>query len=365
MHLMVFAVTISVLIHIVVCTERRQSDTQVTVIDTSLTSACFEILYIDQCVSTSFAIDAANVALTCGANYLPVAENYAAQCTKNADDVYCLLLINGPDAVRNLTTQAEPCLPVTSPQSSCPAGCRNALQSFVDLFGCCFRNVFNERLSQLIFGHDAEDSLIACNVSAPPACEAPAAFSDLTVPEGADSCDQDEFWARISRHTCRTSAAQTTISALAKNPMCIPLARHNINTCSLGPNDTHCLELFGTSFNPFVPERTVTLNSDLSNVMTSCDNYSSFQSDGCPSVCQDALRTAINEIGCCINIFNDEVNEILLPHFSEDVMSKCGIDFPGRCRSDLRITGSGASVLSQGTMWVYLISSFLLFICSY
>ena len=64
------------------------------------------------------------------------------------------------------------------------------------------------------------------------------------------------------------------------------------------------------------------------------------------SNCQEALLAAIDEVGCCINLFNDDINEVLLPYFSNDVMEACEVVFPVKCTSDLGIQrDSGGSLL--------------------
>ena len=62
-----------------------------------------------------------------------------------------------------------------------------------------------------------------------------------------------------------------------------------------------------------------------------------FASDMCPAPCKSALQTAIGEFGCCINMFNDIVNQVLLPHTSGRVMTACDLATPGKCTSVLRL----------------------------
>ena len=59
--------------------------------------------------------------------------------------------------------------------------------------------------------------------------------------------------------------------------------------------------------------------------------------------CKNALETAVDELGCCLNLFNDDVNEVLIPYFSDDVMEACEVTFPLQCKSDLVIEVSGGS----------------------
>lgn len=80
----------------------------------------------------------------------------------------------------------------------------------------------------------------------------------------------------------------------------------------------------------------------VASVSIYCANYSSFQSESYPPHCQNALyRTAVDELGCCINLFNDVVNKAVLPYFSDDVMDPCEITFPAKCTSDLEIEVRG------------------------
>ena len=49
----------------------------------------------------------------------------------------------------------------------------------------------------------------------------------------------------------------------------------------------------------------------------------------CPAPCKSTLHTATGEFGCCINMFNDIVNQVLLPHTSGRVMTACDLATPG------------------------------------
>ena len=313
-----------------------------TVLESSLTRECWRLGYVYQCEDSTYSRDAADLSLNCGQDYFVAAENYAALCTKNDAGNYRLNLPEyqfGTDESNRLSERIMmSCSPiVTAPSSaSCSAECRSALLDLVEPQGCCFQTVFNERLSQLILGHDVDVFINACNITAPAPCDS-SSFGELTVSSDAESCTYEEFWTRIIDYNCRPSVAQPYLDALVKNSTCIPLARHTVNTCGRGPNNTLCLDLFGTSFNPVFPERTIRLNPLANAVSVSCANYSSFQSEGCPLDCKNALETAVDELGCCLNLFNDDVNEVLIPYFSDDVMEACEVTFPPQCKSDLVI----------------------------
>lgn len=281
------------------------------------------------------------------------AENFAAQCIVGDDNEFCLHL-----ATAELFAQAVVCSSVT-PNSTCTEECQDFLESTVDRFGCCFYTTFNERLSPLLLGRNVEVSLDACNVTVlESACEN---TFDLTVPSNADSCTYDEFWSRTVDYVCRTDIGQAYIDALLQNSSCTPLARHQINACSRGTNNTFCLDLFGGTFDPVFPLRTVYRHPELNNAITLCANYSTFASSGgCPAHCQDALETAIDVVGCCINLFNDTINEVTLPHFSGDVLTACGVESPGTCESDLTLGRAGSATVKAITAWIYICLSLAL-----
>ena len=129
----------------------------------------------------------------------------------------------------------------------------------------------------------------------------------------------------------------------------IPIARHYANYCGRA-NNRYCLDILQGSFPLINPTQSAFVNPFLKNVTTECANYTTFTLNMCPAPCKSALRTALNEFGCCINILNDTVNEILLPHISGSVMTACGLDSPGHCKSVLSISGSGSTTAS----WIYL-----------
>ena len=326
-----------------------------TVLEAAVTRECFDIIYRYTCDSTTYQQDGANIALMCGSDYLVYAENYAAACVRGDDGDFCFhLFTDSPNL--DLTQVALLCASAIN-STSCTTDCRDLLQSFVNEMGCCFNTIFNERLSQLLLGHSVVVSLDACGVDTPPACRS---TFNLQIPDNADSCTYDEFWKRTVDYLCRTDVGQPYVDALLENPSCTPIARHYVNACSRGINGTYCLELFGTSFNPTVPTRTAFEHPELSNALTLCANYSSFRSEGCPSQCKGALELAIDEVGCCINHFNDSINEVLLPHFSGDVITACDVKSPGMCESDITIEGRAGSNTCTATAWFYICLSLAL-----
>ena len=71
--------------------------------------------------------------------------------------------------------------------------------------------------------------------------------------------------------------------------------------------------------------------------------------------CKNALETAVDELGCRLNLFSDDVNEVLIPYFSDDVMEACEVTFPLQSKSDMVIEVSGGSAqvtLSQVVGWM-------------
>ena len=350
------SVAFLVFVPLVAC-NRRQVD-QSTVLGRALTRECYDIIYRHTCEDTSYQQDGADIALRCGENYLPFAESYATTCIRGDDGEFCAHFFTESD--NNYLDIAAECASITNLNSTCPTSCRNTLQAVVGEFGCCFRVIFNERLSQLLLGQSVDLALDVCGVTAISACRN---NFDLTVPANTDSCTPNEFWTRTANYLCDTEVGQPYIDALLENPDCLPIARHYANACSLGRNGTYCLDLFGTSFNPAAPTRTVFRNPTLNAVVESCANYSTFTTseESCPTSCRNALNVAISEMGCCVNHFNDTVNEVTLPHFNGDVVAVCDIQSPGTCISDFRLD-SGSSTITAASLWIYILCSSFAFV---
>ena len=250
---------------------------------------CFDKTYLYTCSSSSYAQNGANIALQCGTDFDVYAENHAGSCARGRDGEFCFQLLTYGEV--NFT-QVTDCSSVTN-SSSCTSSCLSFLRSTVNAVGCCFKSLFNERVSERLIGRDIQISLDVCNVVAPPACDSTV---DITAPNDTESCTFDEFWGRTVEWLCSTAVGQPYIDALLENRACTPIARHYANTCGRGVNGKYCLELFRNSVNPFFPTKTAFEQPDLANAITQCANYSSFQSESCPTSCKYALETAINEV---------------------------------------------------------------------
>lgn len=326
--------------------ERRQLDAAASM------KECYDTIYRYSCESSTLAQDGANLALGCGSEYVPIAENYASQCARGPGGEYCLNLVLNLDISR-----AKECVSAND-SSFCTSDCRSFLQSVVDTMGCCVMTIFNERLSPLLLGHDIRVSLMACDIAAEPACTSTV---DLEGPTNTQTCTVGELWGGIAGIFCRVDEAQPYINALLKTPGCAPLARHHAVTCGRGVNNTYCLQLFETSFNPTNPTRTLFIHPQLNNAITQCANYSSFQSEGCPSACKSALEVAIEAVGCCINLFNDTISGVVTPYFTAEVTTACGVASPGFCETDLNfIIRDGAVINKSFISWVYIMICFAL-----
>ena len=275
-----------------------------TVLETAvLMSECLRSIDRYTC-TTSHAQGVIDIALQCGPDHLQLAENQAAQCTLGDDGVYCFGAFPGLNI-----TQARVCSSVTD--SSCTSACREFLQDTVDDGGCCVDTVFNPRFSLFVLGYDIQVAFNACNVDLPPACESPV---NLTIPNSVEQCTFEEFWGRVVDYLCTASVGQPYVNAIiATDPVCTPIARHYASYCGRA-NGRYCLNILQGSFPLVNSTQTAFVNPYLKNVTSERANYSSFASDMCPAPCKSALETAIGEFGCCINMFNDTVNQVLLPH---------------------------------------------------
>ena len=316
-----------------------------TVLETAvLTEGCLDNINRYSCLSSTYSKDLIEIGRQCGSNYTAFVENSAVQCITNDDGEFCL----GVFSELNVT-EAATCS--SAETSSCTTTCRDFLQATVNTGECCFNTVFNERFSQLVLGYNIQAALVACNVEAPPSCDSQF---DVTTPTNSESCTFPEFWGRIVEFLCTPSVGQPYVDDILKNPECTPIARHFANFCGRGPNDRFCLDILQGSYPLVNPTQTAFVNPSLSEAISQCANYSSFSSDMCPESCKSALKTAIDEFGCCINLFNDTVNEVLLPHFGGDVMSECGLEPPGLCSNDIVLArGSGTALRAAIAAWIY------------
>ena len=307
---------------------------------------CFNLANVHNCETTTYSRDQVNLALQCGASYLPFAENFATQCIRGGENnEFCLNLLLDLEYMEG----GAHCAPAMD-SDSCTTECRNFLQAAVTRAGCCFRLIFNDRLSELLLGHNVSVSLDACGITAENACS--TADFNLAVPSNAETCTFDDYWTRTTNYSCQKDTNQRYIDALLRNPACLPLVKNAANVCSRGTNNKFCFDLYRTSLNPTDPTRTVRRHRGLSNAVSQCANYSTFQTEGCSSGCRDALQAVIEEIGCCINNFNDTVDNVLVPQFSAEVMIACNIPSPGVCEQDFRLTLSSAPVLMI-SVWAF------------
>ena len=100
------------------------------------------------------------------------------------------------------------------------------------------------------------------------------------------------------------------------------------------------------------------MNPYLKNVTSERANYSSFAGHA-PAPCKSALQTALDEFGCCINMFNDTINQVLLPHISGRVMTACDLASPGNSTSVLSLGRTASITAKASAAWIYICLVFL------
>lgn len=316
---------------------------------------CVDNINVYSCLSSTYSKDLIQISLECGSDFNLFANNFAAQCIRNGDGEFCF----GVLSELNLT-EAAACSEAIN--SSCATPCKMFLEDIVHTVGCCFNTVFNERLSQIIFGYNIQTALVECEVEALPPCDSQF---DLSAPTNAESCTFSEYWGRVVEYLCSAEVAQPYVDDILKNEDCTPIARHYSHNCGQGPNDRFCLDILQGSYPLVNPTQTAFVNPFLSEAISKCANYTKFSTDTCPESCKSALQSALDEFGCCINImFNDTVNEVTLPYFSGDVMNACGLASPGECVNDIVfVRGSTTAVKTVAYTWMYQIYLAVLLYC--
>ena len=288
---------------------------------------------IDQyvCTGSDYGQGLADIALQCGPDYISLyAETQAAQCSSTEDGVPCFGAFEG----LNITTSAQACasLQLGDDAASCSSACSDFLQKLRKSGGCCVETVWQTGFSQLVLGFDIQIAFDVCNVDNPAACISPIS---LVVPSTSETCTFSEFWSRLVEYGCSESVGQPYVDNIVNtDPVCTPIARHYASSCGRA-NGRFCLDILQGVFPIVDSTQHAFVHPHLSNVTSACNN-TSIASDGvCPAACRSALEMAIEEFGCCINMFNNTDTEVLLPHISNDVMKICGVESPGACESVL------------------------------
>ena len=319
--------------------------------ETTLSAAVSEpncLRSIDQyvCTGSDYGQGLVDIALQCGPDYISLyAETQAAQCSSTEDGVPCFGAFEG----LNLTTSAQACasLQLGDDAASCSSACSDFLQQLRTSGGCCVETVWQTGFSQLVLGFDIQIAFDVCNVDNPAACISPIS---VVVPSTSETCTFSEFWSRLVEYGCSESVGQPYVDNIVNtDPVCTPIARHYASSCGRA-NDRFCLDILQGVFPIADSTQPAFVNPHLSNVTSACD-YSSIASDGeCPAACSSALEIAIEEFGCCINMFNNTDTQVLLPHINSDVMTICGVESPGVCESVLTVSGADKTANASVTL---------------
>ena len=297
--------------------------------------------------TTNHAQGLVDIVLQCGPDRIQFAENQAAQCSTNEEGVYCFATLSTLN-----TTRARVCssLEIGNNSSACTSACLEFLQDTVEISGCCVDTVFNTRFSLLVLGFDIQVAFNVCNVQLPRACVSPI---NIMIPPTTDMCTFQQFWGRVVNYLCTASVGQPYVDAIvATDPACTPIARHYASFCGRA-NGRYCLDILQGSFPLAHPTQNAFVNPYLKNVTSEC----AIPLNTCSTSCKTALQTAIREFGCCINMFNDTVNQVLLPHISGRVMTACGLDSPGYCTSVLSVGRAGK--VKASIVWILLCMALL------
>ena len=283
--------------------------------------------------------------LPCKPDYLQFIESQAAQCTTrhNNTSLYCYHAFSGLNI-----SQSRACSSIMN--SSCTPACRQFLMDTVNDGGCCVDTVFNSRFSRLVLGFDIRVAFKACHIQLPKACQTPF---NIATPTTAAQYTYPEFWGKVVNYLCSRSVGQPYVNAITTDPDCVPIARHYTMYCGIA-NNHFCLDILQGSFPLMNPIQSAFTNPFLKNVTVQCANYTTFVNT-CPKTCQSAIQAAISKFHCCINMFNDSVNQILLPHISGNVMIACGLPSPGQCKSVLQLTiSNGTASTTAGIIYLFL-----------
>ena len=263
------------------------------------------------CRDSDYSKSVGEIYLSCGPGYEESAELFNVICAIREDGEYCIQIFAVIDADDSILESGKACVNSTD----CSDECKTFLQGVVDDAGCCI-GVINEDYEQRLLGFDIDAALEKCSIDPVPSCEG---TFDTTPLDDPDSCTTQEFYARHAAYICMNDVAEPFIKAMREESECAPLARDYEMVCGRGPGNVYCQDLLASFIIPSSPIDTANTHPELSGVLAACETASL---DSCPGPCKTALESALAKFGCCLNTFNDTINDILTPQFGADVMHR-------------------------------------------
>ena len=270
-----------------------------------------------QCGTSGYSQRVVDIAMGCNNN--SYARNTANTCARNQDGETC-----GAVTLKFLSdyTDAEACSGAVA-SGSCPASCREFLQSARDMLGCCV-NAYVNRTEYPLYrqSRDYVDYRLwnLCGVDLPDG-ECKDGGLRLKSSDDQKSCSSQELISRFVKYECETDVGQSLINNLMRNGRCYIFSSVMVDACSTNSNGEYCAEVIGIDL----------MANVISDPLVIALNSYCLPGSGCSSACKKAMIDIKEAYGCCVNIYNDTSIGLQLTPLSYEKWNECGIETPGFC----------------------------------
>ena len=290
----------------------RQSDTP-TVCDECSSFTIGANLFEAQCITPGLIQTIVDTNTQCGNEVIAIST--AHLCAQREDDTYCRLINSS-----SVSDVEANCDGVES-STSCSPQCKSSLEAARNDFGCCINSVFN--ISSIrqpaVLSYSFWSMCGVETVSS--VCSNIATIAPVN---STTMCPSNQELTEMLQDILCSPAGQVTVNRFYEGDICRKtLANDFIASCGQNDLGRRCTN---STYRPL-----------LDGIASSCTQGN----ETCSSECRDALLTARNEIGCCVNnLFNSTfgISSAVcqpLPDTFVDLWDQCGVASPGFCSSSL------------------------------
>ena len=304
----------------------RQSDAP-TVCDECSSFTTGSNLFEAYCITPGLIQNVVDTNAQCGNDADAIGT--AHLCAQREDDTFCLLINSS-----SVSGVQDNCVGVES-STSCSPQCKSSLEAVRNDFGCCINSVFNisSVRQPAVFSYSFWSMCGVETVSS--VCSNIATFAPVN---STTRCPSDQERTEMIEDILCSPAGQVTVDRLYEGDICRKsVASDFIVSCGQNDLGRRCSNSTYRSF--------------LFVIASSCSRTQ--VNETCSTECRDALLTARNETGCCVNnLFNLSfgISSAVCQPFPDTIFNlwdQCGVASPGFCSSSL--TQSGCDFLTAVT----------------
>ena len=295
----------------------RQSDAPTVCDECSIVTINANLFEV-QCITPGLLQNVVDNAVQCSSNVYAISIAYL--CAQREDDTYCSLISSSS------FSDVEANCDYVEGSTSCSPQCKSSLEAIRNDFGCCINSFFN------ISSIGRQPAVLSyslwslCGVeTVSSVCSNIASVAPVnTSVNSTTRCPSAQERTEMELDILCSPAGQVTVDRLYEGDICRKtLANDIIATCGQNDLGRRCTK---STYRPL-----------LDGIASSCTQGN----ETCSSECRDALLTARNEIGCCVNnLFNMTfgISSIDCQPFPDTIFNlwdQCGVTSPGFCSSSL------------------------------